>query len=101
MDINYRMINANPLTRIDLRVTLAVAIFGLFMVAFPIFFFVSSDFINAVSVFAPFVGGVAWVWTIVRKFGRGVLSNFALMLVSPASYFVMFLATIVLSMKTI
>lgn len=87
--------------KVDLRATLAIAVFGLTMIAFPVFFIVSSDLVNAISVFAPIIGGVAWVWTIVQKFGRGFLSNVALMVISPACYFVMFLATIVFSMATI
>lgn len=89
------------LSNIDLRATFTVAVIGLALVAFPVYFHVSSDFINALSVFAPIIGGLAWTFTIVRKFGRGFISNTALMIVSPACYFALILATIVFSMSII
>ena len=88
-------------SKTDPKILLAVALFGLFMVAFPVFVLVKSDFINAVSVFAPIVGILAWVWLIVIRFGRGFLSNVALMIVSPVVYIALLIAMIIIPMATI
>lgn len=94
------MITENT-TQKELRLSIFTAATGLLLVILPVFFRIYSDSIHNLSLFGPILGGGAWIWFLIRRFGRGLLSKITLILIGAPIYFFIMLVLISLSMNSI